>query len=73
MLMSWLVNFIEPEISQTYVFYTRTIEIWETSNLTYSHLSNDAQLYNLKQTTNGASNIFVIAYYNVLNSLYQEM
>lgn len=34
MLMSWLINSMEPEISQGYIFYTTAKDIWDAVNLT---------------------------------------
>lgn len=66
---------MELEISQSYIFYTTAREIWDATNLTYSHLWNDAQLYELKQTANGAKqgSMFVTAYRSVPKNLSQVM
>ena len=49
MLMSWLVNSMELEISQGYIFYSTAKDIWDAVNLTYSNLGNDSKLYELNE------------------------
>ena len=45
--MAWLINSMEPEISQGYILYTTTKKIWDTTNLMYSNLGNNFKLYEL--------------------------
>ena len=47
MVMAWLINSMEPEISQGYILYTTTKKIWDTTNLMYSNLGNNFKLYEL--------------------------
>ena len=49
MLMAWLINSMEPEISQGYIFYTTAKDIWEAVNLMYSNQENDSKLYELSE------------------------
>ena len=47
MVMAWLINSVEPEISQGYILYTTTKKIWDATNLMYSNLGNNFKLYEL--------------------------
>lgn len=47
MIMSWLVNSMEPKIGQMYMFLTTTEEIWEAVGETYSDLGNSAWIYEI--------------------------
>ena len=43
-VMTWLINSMEPEISQGYILYNTAKEIWDAANLMYSNLGNDSKL-----------------------------
>ena len=45
MVMTWLINSMEPEINQGYLLYTTAKEIWDAANQMYSNLGNDSKLY----------------------------
>ncbi|RVW83302.1 hypothetical protein CK203_039647 [Vitis vinifera] len=75
MVMAWLINSMEPEISQGYILYNTTKDIWDAANLMYSNLGNDSKLYELseKARTIRQGDLLVMAYFNSLNILYQEI
>ncbi|KAH7569821.1 hypothetical protein JRO89_XS05G0004100 [Xanthoceras sorbifolium] len=76
MVMLWLINSMEADICQGYIFFSTASDLWEAVNLTYSNMGNDAQLYELKCKVHDTKqgNMTVTAYYNSLNRLwnYQE-
>lgn len=47
MVMTWLVNSIEEDISSNYICYHKTKELWDNVNQTYSDLGNQSQVYEL--------------------------
>ena len=75
MILAWLVNSMEPEISQTYMHLSTAKQLLDVVNDTYSDLGNSSQVYELKtkirNTTQG--NMSVTSYYNMLKSLWQEL
>ena len=75
MVMAGLINSMEPEISQGYILYNTTKDIWDAANLMYSNLGNDSKLYELseKARTIQQGDLLVMAYFNSLNILYQEI
>ena len=75
MLMSWLVNSMEPEISQGYIFYSTAKDIWDAVNLTYSNQGNDSKLDELNEKARSVQqgDTTVTYYFNALHSLYQEI
>ncbi|KAH9657194.1 retrovirus-related pol polyprotein from transposon RE1 [Citrus sinensis] len=75
MIMSWLVNSMEQEIGQTYLFLPTAKDLWDVVTETYSDLGNSAQIYDLKtrirETKQGSQG--VTKYYNILKGLWQEL
>ncbi|KAH9753027.1 protein kinase domain-containing protein [Citrus sinensis] len=75
MIMSWLVNSMESEIGQTYLFLPTAKDLWDAVTETYSDLGNSAQIYDLKtrirETKQGSQG--VTKYYNILKGLWQEL
>ena len=49
MVMSWLVNSIETEISQRFMFFWTAKEIWDVTNIAFSYMDNGSMLHNLKR------------------------
>ncbi|MCI17179.1 flavonol sulfotransferase-like protein, partial [Trifolium medium] len=74
MLMSWLNNYVEPEISQSILWLDSALEIWqELKERFYQgdvfHISDlQEEIFSLKQ---GDSTIFT--YYTKLKKLWQEI
>ena len=48
MIMSWLVNSMDSEIGQTYLFLPTAKDLWDAVTETYSDLGNSAKIYDLK-------------------------
>ena len=48
MIMSWLWNSMQPEISGPYMLFTTASEIWEVVQQTYSKVHDATQIYEIK-------------------------
>ena len=48
MIMAWLVNSMEEEISANYICYPSVKALWDNVTLMYSDLGNQSQLYELQ-------------------------
>lgn len=74
MVMSCLVNSMEPEIGRTYLFLPSARALWEAVKETYSDLGNSAQLYEvttkMRELQQGSK--FVTQYYNELKTPWME-
>ena len=46
-VMTWLVNSIEPKIGRTFLFYKIAQEIWEVVQEIYSDMENTAQSFQM--------------------------
>ncbi|KAE8731219.1 Detected protein of unknown function [Hibiscus syriacus] len=68
MIMSWLINSMDPSVGRTYLFLPTAHDIWNVVNETYSDLGNAGQWFELKQ---GEKN--VTQYYTDLKTLWQEV
>ena len=51
MVMTWLVNSMEEDISSNYMCYPITQELWENVNQMYSDLRNQSQMFKLTLTS----------------------
>ena len=75
MIMSWLWNSMNPEISDTCMFLSTAREIWEAIRQTYSKARDAAQVYEIKikagATKQGSKT--VTEYANLLLNLWQEL
>ena len=47
MVMTWLVNSMEEDISSNYMYCPTTQELWENANQMYSDLGNQSQIFEL--------------------------
>ena len=47
MIMAWLVNAMEEEISVNYMCYSTAKELWDNVTQMYSDLGNYSQIYEL--------------------------
>ena len=47
MVMTWLVNSMEEDISSNYMCYHTAKELWDNINQMYSDLGNQSQVYEL--------------------------
>ena len=75
MIMAWLWNSMNPEISDTCMFLSTAKEIWDTIQQTYSKAKDAAQVYDVKVKTIAAKqgSKTVTEYANQLKSLWQEL
>ncbi|KAA8531275.1 hypothetical protein F0562_005984 [Nyssa sinensis] len=75
MVMAWLVNAMDEEISANYMCYSTAKELWDNVSQMYSDLGNYSQIYELQQkisnTYQGDSS--VTRYFNVLKGLCQDL
>ena len=74
-VMAWLINSMEINISRTYLLFKTAKAIWEAVNETYSDLGNASQVFEikmkLKDIRQGTTE--VTRYYNCLKVLWQEL
>ncbi|KAA8547121.1 hypothetical protein F0562_003549 [Nyssa sinensis] len=75
MVMAWLVNAMDEEISANYMCYSTAKELWDNVSQMYSDLGNYSQIYELQQKI---SNTYqgdgsVTRYFNVLKGLWQDL
>ena len=47
MVVTWLVNSMEEDISSNYMCYPTTQELWENANQMYFDLGNQSQIFEL--------------------------
>ena len=72
MVMTWLVNSMEKDISWNYMCYHTTNELWDNVNQMYSDLGNQSQVYKLtlklEEIRQGEKT--VTKYFNTLKQLW---
>jgi transposase InsO family protein len=75
MVMTWLVNSMEEEISSNYMCYSTAKELWESVKEMYSDLENKSQIYELtlKATEIRQGNENVTKYFHSLKRIWQEL
>ena len=75
MVMTWLVNSMEEEISSNYLCYSTAKELWENVSQMYSDLGNQSQIYELTiklgEIRQGEDSI--TKYFNSLKRLWQDL
>jgi len=75
MVMTWLVNSMEEEISSNYMCYHTAKELWDNVNQMYSDLGNQFQVYELTlklgEIRQGEES--VTKYFNSLKLLWQDL
>ena len=75
MIMSWLWNAMQPEVSKNYMFLSSAKDIWEMVRCTYSMIQDASVIYEIKMklhsTKQGASSI--TKYYNKMNGFWLEL
>lgn len=74
-VMSWLLNSMELELSNGYLFMDTAKEIWDAVSQTYSHKGNMAQIYELKCRIHNSKQreSSVAAYFHSLRSMWQKL
>lgn len=75
MVMTWLVNSMEEDISSNYMCYHTAKELWDNVNQMYSDLGNQSQVYELtlklEEIRQGEDT--VTRYFNSLKRLWQDL
>lgn len=75
LIMSWLINSMEPTIGKLYLFLPTAKDVWDAVRDCYSDLENSSQIYDLKtrlwQSKQGDRD--VTTYYNIMVTLWQEL
>ena len=74
MVMPWLVNSIETEVGQGFMFFSTVEEIRDVVNIAFLDMDNDSMLYDLKRK---ACDIMqrdqtMTTYCYTMNHLWQE-
>ena len=75
MVMTWLVNSMEEDISFNYMCYPTAQELWENVNQMYSDLGNQSQIFELtlKLAEMRQGEDTVTKYFNSLKRIWQEL
>uniref|UniRef100_A0A2N9GQ49 Reverse transcriptase Ty1/copia-type domain-containing protein n=1 Tax=Fagus sylvatica TaxID=28930 RepID=A0A2N9GQ49_FAGSY len=75
MVMTWLVNSMEEDISSNYMCYPTAQELWENVNQMYSDLGNQSQIFELTlklgEMRQGEDS--VTKYFNSLKRVWQDL
>ncbi|XP_073282737.1 uncharacterized protein, partial [Primulina huaijiensis] len=75
LVMSWLINSIQPQLARGYLLLDTAQKIWEATAQTYSQSGNDAQIYELRRKIHETkqSEMTIAQYFSELSSLWQEL
>ena len=74
-VMSWLLNSMQPDISNGFLFMDTAMEIWDAVAQTYSQKENMAQIYDLKCRIHNSKqrDSSIAAYFHTLRALWLEL
>ncbi|XP_024024274.1 uncharacterized protein LOC112092395 [Morus notabilis] len=74
-VMAWLINSMEPHISCTYLFLRTVKATWDAVRENYSDLKNASQVFEIKSKLKDIrqGNLDITEYYNMLQTLWQEL
>ncbi|GAA0152308.1 hypothetical protein LIER_10820 [Lithospermum erythrorhizon] len=74
-VMAWLVNSMDEDVSSNYMYFRTTKEIWDDCKIMYSDAENNLQVFEtktqLKEIKQG--HLSVTKYYADLKKLWQEI
>lgn len=75
LVMSWLINSMEPHISRTCLFLRTAKAIWDAVQEHYSDLENASQVFEIKNKLKDIrqESMSITEYYNTLQTLWQEL
>ena len=75
MVMTWLVNSMEEDISSNYMCYPTAKELWDNVNQMYSDLGNQSQIFELtlKLGDMRQGEESVTKYFNSLKRVWQDL
>ncbi|KAK3022402.1 hypothetical protein RJ639_047376 [Escallonia herrerae] len=73
--MSWLINMMNLEIGQNFIFYGTAKEVWENVEETYSDNENTPELFEIKGILHNLQqgDASVTQYYNLLTRYWQQL
>lgn len=75
LVISWLWDSMQPEISGNCMFFTTTKDIWDTVKQTYSEVKDAALVFEIKTKIHSTKQdtMSVTEYYNIMNGLWLEL
>ena len=75
MVMTWLVNSMEEDISSNYMCYSTAQELWENINQMYSDLGNQSRIFELTLKIGDLrqGEDTVTKYFNSLKRIWQDL
>jgi len=75
LIMSWLWNAMQPDVSRNYMFLSTAREIWEVAKQTYSKVQDVSVIYEVKTKISSTKQggMTVTEYYNSMNGLWLEL
>ncbi|TYH94701.1 hypothetical protein ES332_A12G057400v1 [Gossypium tomentosum] len=74
-VMAWLINSIQPHISGTYLLLDNIAKIWNATSLTYSHVGNDIQIFEIQNKVHitNQGEMTISQYFSELGGLWQKL
>ncbi|GAV70451.1 UBN2_3 domain-containing protein [Cephalotus follicularis] len=75
MVMSWLINSMDNEIGQNFLFYGSAKEIWDAAKEPYADNENTAEFFEIKCVLHDIreGDLTVTQYYNTLSRYWQQL
>ena len=75
LIISWLINSMQPQIVRGYLFLTAAKQIWDVAAQTYSHQGNDVLVYELQKKVYEMKQgkMSIAQYFSKLGALWQEL
>ncbi|KAF7835224.1 Retrovirus-related Pol polyprotein from transposon RE1 [Senna tora] len=75
MVMSWLINSMDLEIGQDFMFFATAVEIWKAAKESYSDVENTAELFEIKGALHDLKQgeLSVPQYFNALNRYWLQL
>ncbi|KAF7835228.1 Retrovirus-related Pol polyprotein from transposon TNT 1-94 [Senna tora] len=75
MVMSWLINSMDLEIGQDFMFFATAAEIWKAAKESYSDVENTAELFEIKGALHDLKQgeLSVPQYFNTLNRYWLQL
>ncbi|KAH9648489.1 retrotran gag 3 domain-containing protein [Citrus sinensis] len=75
MIMAWLVNFMDEDISANYMCYSTAKELWDNVSQMYSDYGNQSQIYELQLALGDIcqGDYSITKYFNTLKRLWQDL
>ena len=69
MVMSWLINSMNTDIGENFLFYGTAKEIWDAARETYSNYENTSEIFEIEATLHDLrqGDLSVTQYFNILS------